>query len=74
MDGYNGRGIFGAFRTGNVGAHILKLEEAGYIKVTKTFVDRKPRTQLAVTNKGRHKFEEHVAALKAVLNGETGAG
>jgi len=56
---------------GNIGAHILKLEEAGYIKVRKSIVERKPKTQLAVTSKGRHKFEEHVEALKAMLNGGT---
>jgi DNA-binding MarR family transcriptional regulator len=55
---------------GNIGAHILKLEEAGYIKVSKSFVERKPRTHLSLTTRGRHKFEEHVEALKTVLNGQ----
>ena len=29
---------------GNLGAHLLKLEQARYIKVEKTFVARKPRS------------------------------
>ena len=29
---------------GNLGAHLRKLEEAGYIAVNKIFVERKPRT------------------------------
>ena len=29
---------------GNLGAHLVKLENEGYIAVTKTFVGRKPRT------------------------------
>jgi DNA-binding MarR family transcriptional regulator len=55
---------------GNLGAHIQKLEEAGYIAVQKTFVDRKPRTFLQATSKGKHRFEEHVKALKAIVGGE----
>jgi DNA-binding MarR family transcriptional regulator len=51
---------------GNLGAHLQTLEEAGYIKVEKSFVDRKPRTHLSVTSKGRARFEDHVAALRAI--------
>ena len=29
---------------GNLGAHLRKLEEAGYIAVNKAFVERKPHT------------------------------
>lgn len=52
---------------GNLGAHLRKLEEAGYIAVNKVFVDRKPRTYVAVTDSGRQVFEEHVAALQSIL-------
>ncbi len=52
---------------GNLSAHLRKLEEAGYIAVTKTFVDRKPRTFLGATAEGREVFQEHVAALEAIL-------
>ena len=52
---------------GNLGAHLRKLEEAGYIAVTKTFVERKPRTYDAATPEGRKVFQEHVAALEAIL-------
>ncbi len=51
---------------GNLGAHLQTLEEAGYIKLAKSFVDRKPRTHLSATTKGRARFEEHVAALRAI--------
>jgi DNA-binding MarR family transcriptional regulator len=53
---------------GNLGAHLRKLEEAGYIAVNKTFVERKPRTFVAATPEGRKVFEEHVAALELILN------
>ena len=52
---------------GNLGAHLRKLEEAGYIAVSKTFVERKPRTYISVTPEGRKVFQEHVAALESIL-------
>ncbi|MCX6030606.1 MAG: transcriptional regulator [Chloroflexi bacterium] len=52
---------------GNLGAHLRKLEEAGYITVNKLFVERKPRTFVAATAAGRKVFQEHVAALEAIL-------
>ncbi len=52
---------------GNLGAHLRKLEEAGYIAVNKTFVDRKPRTFISVTGEGRKVFQDHVAALEEIL-------
>lgn len=52
---------------GNLGAHLRKLEEAGYIAVNKTFVERKPRTFVSATAEGRRVFKEHVAALKSIL-------
>ncbi len=55
---------------GNLGAHLRKLEEAGYIAVTKTFVDRKPRTYLSATLEGRRVFQEHVKALESILKGK----
>jgi DNA-binding MarR family transcriptional regulator len=52
---------------GNLGAHLRKLEEAGYIAVNKTFVERKPHTYISATTQGRKIFQEHVAALEAIL-------
>ena len=53
---------------GNLGAHLEKLEAARYVKIEKTFIARKPRTFISATAKGRAAFEEHVAALKTILN------
>jgi len=52
---------------GNLGAHLRKLEEAGYIAINKTFVERKPRTYIAATAEGRRVFKEHVSALESIL-------
>jgi len=52
---------------GNLGAHLRKLEEIGYIAVNKVFVDRKPRTYVSATTAGKKVFSEHVAALESIL-------
>ncbi len=53
---------------GNLGAHLRRLEEAGYVRLTKTFVGRKPRTYIEATERGRRAFEAHVAALQEILS------
>ena len=52
---------------GNLGAHLRKLEEAGYIDITRTFMNNKPHTYVQATASGRRAFAEHVAALKGLL-------
>jgi len=52
---------------GNLGAHLLSLENAAYIAVEKTFVARRPKTYIAPTSAGREAFANHVAALQAIL-------
>ncbi len=52
---------------GNLGAHLRKLEEAGYIAVNKIFVERKPRTYVSATIEGRRVFQEHVTVLETIL-------
>jgi DNA-binding MarR family transcriptional regulator len=52
---------------GNLGAHLRKLEEAGYIAINKIFVERKPRTFISATPEGRQVFKEHVAVLESII-------
>ncbi len=52
---------------GNLGAHLLKLEEAGYLEQEKVFMERKPRTFIRATLRGRAAFQDHVAALRRLL-------
>ncbi len=52
---------------GNLGAHLRKLEEAGYITISKVFVERKPHTYISASTEGRRVFQEHVAALESIL-------
>jgi len=57
---------------GNLGAQLLKLEEAGYVTVEKKFVQRKPQTIYRMTEAGRQALTEYVKALKQLLGGAIG--
>jgi DNA-binding HxlR family transcriptional regulator len=52
---------------GNLGAQLLKLEEAGYVAVKKKFVLRKPQTLYRITKSGRQALSDYVQALKQLL-------
>jgi len=52
---------------GNLGAQLMKLEEAGYVSVEKKFVMRKPQTLYRISEAGRAALAEYVAALKQLL-------
>lgn len=43
------------------------LEAAGYVKVRKGYVGKRPRTWLGLTPLGRRQFGLHVAALNAIV-------
>ena len=52
---------------GTLGAHLARLEAAGYVRVDKAFLGRKPRTLVSLSSAGRAAFDEHVEALRALL-------
>jgi DNA-binding PadR family transcriptional regulator len=52
---------------GNLGAQMLKLEEAGYVAMEKRFAGRKPQTVYRMTATGREALARYVAALKRLL-------
>ena len=49
---------------GNLSSHLSKLEEVGLIQVEKRFVDKRPNTQVQITDKGRSAIENHWAQLE----------
>jgi len=53
-----------AMTPGNLSAHLSKLEDAGYVEVTKEFIERKPHTALTLTKKGREAFKEYRRKVK----------
>ncbi|MDP9111442.1 MAG: transcriptional regulator [Candidatus Eremiobacteraeota bacterium] len=54
---------------GNLGAHLAKLIEAGYVSEKKTFVDRKPVTRYTLAPAGRAAFTTHVQEMQSLLTG-----
>lgn len=51
---------------GNLGVHLRKLEDGGYVEVRKEFVKRKPRTSAVLTDAGRTAFLDHLRRLQDV--------
>ena len=53
---------------GNLSVNLRKLEEAGYVSITKEFVDRIPRTLIRLTNDGRQAIQEYRENMQTVLS------
>jgi DNA-binding PadR family transcriptional regulator len=47
---------------------LRKLEEASYVTIEKSFVDRKPKTEIAITSLGRKAFVKYLNSLSPLLN------
>ena len=54
---------------GNLGAHLRKLEDAGYLGVSKRFENRRPVTWYRLTKKGAKALQTHLEALQTVIAG-----
>ena len=52
---------------GNLSAHMSKLEEAGYVEIEKSIVNKKTHTVASLTPKGREAFESYKDKMKEVL-------
>lgn len=63
------KAILGA-SDGNLGSHLATLERAGFVRILKDFVGKKPRTRLAMTKAGAKAYAAHAAYLRALLDGD----
>ena len=52
---------------GNMSVHLRKLEDAGYLAITKGYNDRKPQTIYALTDKGRAAWDEYLEKMRQLL-------
>ena len=52
---------------GNLSVHLRKLEEAGYVAIEKSFLDRKPLTRARLTPAGRKAFAAYLQAMSRLL-------
>ena len=54
---------------GNISSHMAKLEDAGYVRVKKSFVGKRPQTMFRLTVKGRRAFQNYRNVLSDALSG-----
>jgi DNA-binding MarR family transcriptional regulator len=54
---------------GNLSVHARRLEEAGYVALSKSFQQRVPRTEYRLTPEGRRAFERYLRHLEALVHG-----
>ncbi|MEH1026440.1 transcriptional regulator [Micromonospora profundi] len=57
-----------AMTPGNLSVHLRKLEDAGYVEVTKTHRGRTPATLIRLSRRGRLAFEEYTEAIRTLLD------
>ena len=55
---------------GNLSIQLRKLEEVGYVKIRKRFVERKPKTLCRITPKGQEALEKLVRMLEGILKSD----
>jgi len=53
---------------GSLGAHLRRMEEAGYLSLDKEFVERKPVTWYALAAAGRKALAAHLHALEDLID------
>ena len=53
---------------GNLSSHMTKLEQVGYVEVSKEFVDNKPKTMLRLTDDGREAFLDYRRQIQDMLH------
>jgi len=52
---------------GNLSTHLVRLEEAGYVEIEKTYKGKLPRTICRLTNAGRTAFDGYRKQLREVV-------
>jgi len=52
---------------GNLSSHLSKLEEAGYVEVSKQFLNKKPHTMARLTKEGRQAFKEYSRTMHSAF-------
>ena len=52
---------------GNLGAHLEKLQSAGYLSIRKIFIRRKPKTLIRLSHAGHRAFEDYIETLRKII-------
>ena len=53
---------------GNLSANLAKLEETGYIKIEKKFIERVPKTIASITPAGKKALEKYGSTMGPILD------
>ena len=53
---------------GNLSAHLSKLEQAGYVKIKKTFKGKLPLTVCSLSDSGREAFESYCRQMQSFFD------
>lgn len=56
-----------ALTDGNLSRHLQVLEDAGYVEIAKGYEGKRPQTRCRLTEQGRARFTDYLAALEQVL-------
>lgn len=52
---------------GNLSVQLATLESSGYVRVSKSFVGRKPYTGISLTPEGKNALENYLGEMQAML-------
>ena len=52
---------------GNLSSHLSKLEKEEYVVIEKTFVGKRPKTVVQISQKGKDAFRAYIEALKKFI-------
>ncbi|MBI9032676.1 transcriptional regulator [bacterium] len=53
---------------GNLSTHLRKLEDASYITVKKSFVERKPITVYWISDEGKRAYSNYLSTIERLIN------
>jgi DNA-binding transcriptional ArsR family regulator len=52
---------------GNLSSHLMRLEEAGYVEIAKSYRGKVPQTICHLTSEGRKAFEVYRSHIRSIL-------
>ena len=54
---------------GSLSVHLSKLEAGGVVEISKTFVGKRPQTQIKISRRGRAMFHRYIQDLRDIVPG-----
>ena len=52
---------------GNLSSHVAYLERRGFVIVSKSFLGKRPHTEITLSDEGRLGFRQYIDALEAIV-------